>query len=108
MTPSRQQLQRPWLVFIFLSAQLKIMTKVNIWDQVYFGQTKNPACFLKLGSLWDARGLGHPAGEVCLGVILFSSLLLLPRKDVHFNVPSCLPRVQTPDWWWEDSSQLLW
>lgn len=92
------------LVFIFLSAQFKIRTEVNIWGQVYFGQT-NSSLLSKIRESVGCMRLGAPCRRSLSGRTLFSSLLLLPwKKTCNLTSPRVCPRVQTPDWWWDGSN----
>lgn len=81
MTPSRQQLLLPVLVFIFLSAQLKIMTKVNIWDQVYFGQT-NSSLLSKIRESVGCTRLGASCRRSLSGSysVLFPTVAALEKR----------------------------
>lgn len=52
----------------------KIMTKVNIWGQVYFGQTTS-SLVSKIRNSAGYTWFGHPARELCLRDVQLSCLL---------------------------------
>lgn len=74
----------------------KITTKVNIWGQVYFGQTSS-SLVSKIRNSAGCTWFGHPARELGLRDVLCSYLLLLAWKCASepslVSVHLCRPTV---------------